>query len=91
MNSFNSSIITDLNSVPPLGVTAVDWHYEMDWRKIVRLDRLERPGLSEKEFFSLFVKCEVYRLVVAHQVFHYHHCSLRLIGKDGLELTDCEE
>ena len=89
MNSFNSSIITDLNSVPPLGVTAVDWHYETDWRKIVRLDRLERPGLSEKEFFGLFAKCEVCGLVVARLVFHYHSCSP--IGEDGLELTDCEE
>ena len=87
----NSSLITDLNDVPPLGITAVVWHYETDWQKIIRLDRLEQPGLSEKEFFGLFMKCEVCRLVVAHQVFHYHDCSPRPIGKDGLELTDCEE
>jgi hypothetical protein len=60
-------------------------------RQIVRLERLERPGLSEKEFFGLFAKCEVCGLIVARQVFHYHGCSPRPIGEDSLELTDCEE
>ena len=58
---------------------------------IVRLDHLERPRLSEKEFFSLFVKCEVCGLVVACQVFHYYSCSPKPTGKDGLELTNYEE
>ena len=86
---FESAIVTDLNDTPPLGVTAIDWHYETDWQKIVRLNCLEWPGLSEKEFFGLFAKCEVCGLVVARQVFHYHYC--RLVGEDGLKLTDREE
>jgi hypothetical protein len=90
MNGAKSAVVTaDLNDAPPLGVTAVDVLYETDWRKIVRLDRLERPGLSEKEFFGLFAKCDACRLVMARKVFHCHHCKPQ--GEDGLELTDCEE
>ena len=90
MNSAKpEAIATDLNEPPPLGTTAVDMQYKTDWRKIVRLDHLERPGLSKKEFFSLFAKCNACELVVAHLVFHHHHC--KPLGKDGLELTDCEE
>jgi len=84
MSGFESAIVTDLNNA-----SAVDWHYEMDWRKIVRLDHLEQSGLSEKEFFGLFAKCEVCRLIVACLAFHYHCC--RLVREDSLELTDCEE
>jgi hypothetical protein len=89
MNSTKSAVVTDLNDAPPLGVTAVDVLYETDWRKIVRLDRLERPGLTEKEFFGLFVKCDACGLVMARLVFRHHHC--KPLGEDGLELTDCEE
>ena len=84
-------IVTDLNNILPLGIMAVDVLYETDWRKIIKLDCSECPGLSEKEFFGLFTKCNACRLVVACQVFHCHHCSCRLLGEDGLELTDCEE
>ena len=35
------AIATDLDELLPLGTTAVDVQYETDWRKIVRLDRLE--------------------------------------------------
>jgi hypothetical protein len=72
-----------------LGVTAVDFQYETDWRKIVRLDRLERPGLSERDFFGLFAKCDACRQVMARIVFDYHEC--RPLGVDDLELTDHEE
>jgi hypothetical protein len=78
-----------LNEAPPLGVTAVTWEYETDWRKITRLDRIERPGLTEKEFFGLFKKCDVCKLIVARIVFRYHHCCPA--AEDGTELTDCEE
>ena len=85
------AIATDLNELPPLGTTAVmmDMQYKTDWRKIVRLNCLERPGLSKKEFFSLFAKCNACKLVVACLVFHHHHC--KPLGEDGLELTNCEE
>ena len=91
MNGAKSAVVTDLNDVPPLGITAVDVLYETDWRKIVRLDRLERPGLSEKEFFGLFAKCDACGLVMACPVFYYHHCEPLALREDGLELTDCEE
>jgi hypothetical protein len=77
----------DLTDVPI--VENVDLGYETDWRKIVKLDRLDRPGLSELEFFGLFAKCNVCKLVMARQVFSCHHCVLQT--EDGLELTDVEE
>ena len=72
-----------------MGVTAVDLQHETDWRKIVRLDSLEWPGLSERDFFSLFAMCNVCQQVIARIVFNYHEC--RPLGDDGLELTDHEE
>jgi hypothetical protein len=72
-----------------LSVTAVDLQHETDWRKIVRLDSLERPGLSERDFFGLFAKCDACRQVIARIVFNYHEC--RPLGVDGLELTDHED
>ena len=56
---------------------------------MVKLDCLDRPGLSELEFFGLFVKCDVCELVMARQVFSCHYCELQT--EDGLELTDIEE
>ena len=56
----------------------------------MRLDRLERPGLSEKDFFGLWEKCDVCGLIMARLVFRYHEC--RPLGVDGsVELTDTEE
>jgi hypothetical protein len=72
-----------------LGIAAVDFQHETDWRKIVRLDCLEQPGLNEKDFFGLFAKCDVCRQVVARIAFDYHEC--KPLGVDGLELTDNEE
>jgi hypothetical protein len=85
LNDFESVSLIDLNDAP----SGLGRDYETDWRKIVKLDRLEQPGLSEKEFVGLFAKCEVCGLIVARLVFHRHHC--KLLGEDGLELTDCEE
>jgi hypothetical protein len=84
-----SYTVPDLNAPPPLGVTAVDLQHETDWRKIVRLDNLERPGLSERDFIGLFAKCDACQQVVTRIVFDYHEC--RPVGVDGLELTDHEE
>jgi hypothetical protein len=66
-----------------------DLGYETDWRKIVKLDRLDRPGLSEVDFFGLFAKCSVCKLVMARSVFSFHFCVLE--SEDELELTDVEE
>src|ERR1700678_1194675 len=63
--------------------------HETDWRKIVKLDCLERPGLSERDFYALFAKCDACWQVIARRVFDHHEC--RPLGVDGLKLTDCEE
>jgi hypothetical protein len=73
----------------PLPAGNVDSVYETDWRKIVKIDSMERPGLSEREFFGLFVKCDVCELVMAREVFCYHDCVPRI--EDSMELTDVEE
>ncbi|KAF8220096.1 hypothetical protein L208DRAFT_1335787, partial [Tricholoma matsutake] len=67
----------------------MDLGYETDWRKFLKLDSMDRPGLTEVEFFGLFAKCEVCLLIMMRQAFHSHYCSLQ--REDDLELTDCEE
>lgn len=49
--------------------------YETDWRRIVKLDSMDLPGLSQKEFFGLFATCDTCGFVVARQVFHKHRCN----------------
>ena len=73
----------------PLPAENADLGYETDWRRIVKLDCLDRPGLSEREFFGLFVKCSVCKLVIARNIFSCHHCVLQM--EEGLELTDVED
>jgi hypothetical protein len=67
----------------------VDLGYETDWRRFNKLDRTERPGVSEREFYGLFVKCDACGLVMTHLVFPDHYC--RPLGEDGTELTDVDE
>jgi hypothetical protein len=78
----------DLTDVP-LPAGNGDLGFETDWRKIVKLDCLNRPGLSEVDFFGLFAKCSVCELVMARPVFSFHFCVLET--EDELELTDVEE
>lgn len=73
----------------PLPAENADLGYETDWRRIVKLDSLDRPGLSEREFFGLFAKCSVCKLVIARLAFSCHYCVLQM--EDGLELTDVED
>ena len=70
-------------------VIGLELDYETDWRKIVKLDCVDRPGLKRKDFLGLFTECEVCEYVVARQVFSLHHC--RPLGEDGLELELKEE
>ena len=81
-------MVIDFTDVP-LPAENLDLGYETDWRKIVKLDCMDRPGLSELEFFGLFAKCDVCKLVMARLAFSSHNCVLQT--EDGLELTDVEE
>lgn len=84
--------ITDLNNPPVFETTVtqgVDLGYETDWRRFNKLDRLERPGVSERDFYGLFAKCDACSLVMTRQVFPNHCC--RPLGEDGLELTDVDD
>ena len=85
--------ITDLNNPPVFETTVkhggVDLGYETDWRRFNKLDSLQRPGLSEREFYGLFAKCDACNLVMTRLVFPNHCC--RPLGEDGEELTDVDE
>ena len=83
-------MVVDLTYVPlPAENLNMNLGYETDWRKIVKLDCLDRPGLSEVEFFGLFAKCNICKLVMTRQVFSCHYCELQT--EDGWELTDVDE
>ena len=85
---------TDLNNPPVFETTSkrrggLDLGYETDWRRFNKLDTLQRPGVSEREFYGLFAKCDVCNLVMTRLVFPNHCC--RPLGEDGVELTDVDE
>ena len=63
--------------------------YETDWRKLAKLKVLHRPGLTEVEFFGLFVQCNACRLIMTCKVFTSHHCSLSVV--DDCIVTNKEE
>jgi hypothetical protein len=66
----------------------VDLGYQTDWRKFSKLKSMDRPGLTEVEFFGLFVKCDTCMLVTTRQAFSSHRCDQQV--KDDSELTDRE-
>jgi len=65
--------------------------YQTDWRKFVKLDAMDRPGLTEVEFFGLFLKCEGCKLVMTRHVFFTlrHHCVAKAMDENML--TDVEK
>lgn len=85
------SQVIDLTEVPH-STEYVGRGYETDWRKFSKLESMDRPGLTEVEFFGLFAKCEQCLLVTTRQAFRSHHCSLPREdeSEDDSELTDCE-
>jgi hypothetical protein len=66
----------------------VDLGYQTDWHKFSKLESIDRPGLTEVEFFGLFVKCDMCMLVTMRQAFSSHRCDRQV--KDDSELTDQE-
>ena len=52
---------------------------------------MDRPGLTEADFFGLFVKCEGCQLVMTCQVFVAlkHRCVSMVV--DNVKLADMEE
>jgi hypothetical protein len=66
----------------------VDLSVRTDWRRFVKLDSMDRPGLTEEEFLGLFVKCDACALITTHLMFHKHHCGPQT--GDDLDLTDRE-
>ena len=66
----------------------VDLGYQTDWRKFSKLKSMDRPGLTEVEFFGLFVKCDMCMLITMCQAFSSHRCDRQV--EDDSELTDQE-
>ena len=85
--AFGLTLVVDLTEVPH-PAEYVDLGYQTDWRKFTKLESMDRPGLTEVEFFSLFIKCDACMLITTHQVFSNHHCNLQ--EEDDSELTDRE-
>ena len=85
--TFGLTLVVDLTEVPH-PAEYVDLGYQTDWRKFTKLESMDRPGLTEVEFFGLFVKCDACMLITTRQVFGNHHCSLQ--EEDDSELTDRE-
>jgi hypothetical protein len=77
------------NPDPPLAPQDVDLRYRTDWRKFVKLDCMDRPGLTEVEFLGLFVKCDACELITTHMMFDQHYCHAHVVDDDS-DLTDRE-
>ena len=45
----------------------MDLSRHTDWQKFVKLDCMDRPGLTEDEFMGLFIKCDMCALTVTHK------------------------
>ena len=87
--TFELTLAVDLTEAPQ-PVEYVDLGYETDWRKFSKLESMDRPGLTEVEFFGLFAKCEACLLITTRQAFRSHYCSLQREddSEDGSQLTD---
>jgi len=70
------------------GFDGMDLSRRTDWQKFVKLDCMDRPGLTENEFMGLFIKCDMCALITTHLMFHHHHCDPQTA--DDLVLTDQE-
>ena len=80
--------VVDLATEPhATGTEYLDLGYETDWCKFTKLESMDRPGLTEIEFFGLFVKCDACMLITTRQAFNNHYCPQE---EDDLELTDRE-
>ena len=55
--------------------------------RLLQLNSPIRPGLSEKDFRSLFVKCTC-GLVMTKGAFHSHYCTVEDV--DVIEITDSD-
>ena len=69
LNEYELKCVIDLRDPPLPALT--------DWHKFNKLDRLNDPGLTEKEFLGLFVKCDACELITSHLVFDQHRCVVR--------------
>jgi hypothetical protein len=58
------------------------------WKKIDKIGRMRKPGLSEEEFQGLFAKCDICQAITTRDVFRYH---LEACQGDAAEDTVSEE
>ena len=69
----------DLPSLAP-EFEGEDLSRQTDWWRFVKLDSMDRPGLTKEEFRSLFIKCDACMLITMHMVFRSHHCDPNTAG-----------
>ena len=58
------------------------------WAKFNKLDQMKKPGLSEVEFWGLFVKCDNCQRITTPKVFRYHLEDCEGYQHEGLGDTD---
>jgi hypothetical protein len=63
------------NPFPTPDLEGKDLSRRTDWRKFVKLDCMDRPGVTKDEFRGLFVKCDACELITTHLMFRNHHCD----------------
>ncbi|KAF8333377.1 hypothetical protein F5887DRAFT_1080196 [Amanita rubescens] len=76
--------------LPAPGFEGVDLSRRTDWRKLTKLECIEKPGLTEEQFLGLFIKCDACGLITTHLLFYKHHCRPDTVDDSGSELSDKE-
>jgi hypothetical protein len=63
------------NPFPTPDLEGKDLSRQTDWQKFVKLNCMDRPGITEDEFCGLFIKCDTCELITTHLMFRNHHCD----------------
>jgi hypothetical protein len=61
---------------------------QMYWCKFVKLHSMDQLGLTEGEFFGLFVKCDACALITTRQMFTFHYCDPQVVDDSELTTSD---
>jgi hypothetical protein len=56
---------------------------------LLQLHSAVRPGLSQRDFRSLFAKCAC-GLIMTRSAFRSHYCAIERVEPDVIEITDSE-
>jgi len=62
------------------------------WKKIDKIGRMRKPGLSEEEFWGLFAKSDICQAITTQDVFRYHleACQMDEAAEDTVTEEESE-